>query len=136
MSRTEPRDFPGGVKTVDGVRLGLPALPTLDPGDRPVRHLVVEAVVDRDDLLAFWMNPVDREMEVPVVGIAVERIDGLVFAKTHLPEEHLYRLVGLGGRRLLTLAPAQDPVLHRLRAPPRRLGQVDHFLHLGETARR
>ncbi len=108
----------------------LPALALLDPGDRPVGDLVVEAVVDGDELLGVGVDAVDGEVEVAVLGVAVERVDGLVLAEAHLVEEHGDRLVGLGGRRLLTLSPAQDPVLHGLGAAPGDLGEVDHLLHL------
>ena len=76
------------------------------------------------------VDAVDGEVDVPVVGVAVERIDRLVLAEAHLGEEHPDGLVRLGARRLLTLSPAQDPVLHRLRAAPGDLGEVDHLLHL------
>ena len=50
--------------------------------------------------------------------------------EAHLVEERRDRRVRLGGRGLLSLPPAHDPVLHGLRAAPRDLGQVDHLLHL------
>ena len=76
------------------------------------------------------VDAVDGDMDVAVVGVAVKRIDRLVLPEAHLGEEHPNGLVRLGARRLLTLSPAQDPVLHGLRAATGDLGEVDHLLHL------
>jgi hypothetical protein len=40
-------------------------------------------------------------VDVPDVRVAVQRVDRLVIGEAHLSDEHLDRLVGLGGRRLL-----------------------------------
>jgi hypothetical protein len=53
-----------------------------------------------------------------------------MLAKTHLGEKHPDGLVRLGPRRLLTISPAQDPMLHRLWAATGDLGEIDHRLHL------
>jgi hypothetical protein len=83
-----------------------------------------------DDLLRRGVDAVDGDVDVAVVGVAVERIDRLVVREAHLGKKHPDRLVRLLPRRLLTLSPAHDPVLHRLRAATGDLGQVDHLLHL------
>ena len=90
----------------------------------------VEAVVDGDDLLRRWVDAVDGDVDVPVMGVTVKRIDRLVLPEAHLGEEHPDGLVRLGARRLLTLSPAQDPVLHGLLAAASDLSEVDHLLYL------
>lgn len=76
------------------------------------------------------VDAVDSDVDVAVVGVAVKRIDGLVLAKAHLGEIHPDGLVRLDARRLLTLSPAQDPVLLELRAATGDLGEIDHLLYL------
>jgi hypothetical protein len=62
--------------------------------------------------------------------VAVEGIDDLVPSQTHLVEECGDGLIRLGGRGLLALPPAHDPVLHGLGTASGGLGQVDHLLDL------
>ena len=130
IPRPEPLGATIRAHGVETARFAFPPLSLLDAGDRPVGDLEVEAVVDGDDLLRRGVDAVDGDVDVAVVGVAVKRIDGLVLAEAHLGEEHPDRLVRLGARRLLTLSPAQDPVLHRLRAATGDLGEVDHLLYL------
>src|SRR5450631_2839746 len=67
--------------------LALPALGAFDTSDRPMGDLVVEPAVDGDDRLGLGVDAVDREVEVPVVGVAVEAVEGLVLPQTHLLQE-------------------------------------------------
>jgi hypothetical protein len=130
LPRLDPLGATTQVQGVEPPRFAFPPLTLLDAGDRAVGDLEVEAVVDGDDLLCRGLDAVHCHVDVAVVGVAVKRIDGLVLAEAHLAEKHPDRLVHLGTRRLLTLSPAQDPMLHRLRAPTGDLGQVDHLLDL------
>lgn len=61
----------------------------------------------------------------------MDGVDDLVTAETHFFQEHRDGFVGLGGGWLLSLPPAQDPVLHGLRAAADGLRKVDHLLNLG-----
>ena len=60
------------------MRLARPALAVLNARDRPVRDLVIESLVDGDQPFGLGVDAVDRQVEVPVVGVAVERVDRLV----------------------------------------------------------
>jgi hypothetical protein len=113
---------------VSAASFRLPALRALDARDRPMRHLDVEPTVHRDDPLRVGVNAVDGEVEVVVVRVPVERVDALVSVEPELVQEDSDGLVRLRRRRLLTLPPADDPVLDRLRRTPRGLGEVGHLL--------
>jgi hypothetical protein len=107
-------------------------LVAFDASDRAMGDLVVEAVVHGDDPLRVWVHAVDGEMEVEVavLGVAMEGIDDLMLGEAHLVEEGGDGLVSLRSRGLLSLPPAQDPVVYGLGAAPRCLSEVDHLLHL------
>ena len=106
LPRPEPVDATIRAHGVETTRLAFPPLTLLDASDRAVGYFEVEAVVDGDDLLRRWVDAVDGDMDVPVMGVAVKRIDRLVLPEAHLGEEHPHGLVRLGARRLLTLSPA------------------------------
>jgi hypothetical protein len=91
---------------------------------------VVVTLVRSDELLRLGVDPVEGDVEVPVVGVAVKGVDGLVVRHAHLVEEHPDRLVCLRGRGLLALPPAQDPVLDRPGVAAGDLGEIGHLLDL------
>jgi hypothetical protein len=66
------------------------------------------------DAFGVGVNAVDGQVEVVVVRVAVESVDALVLAEPELVQEDAHGLLCLGGGRLLTLSPADDPVLDRL----------------------
>ena len=79
------------------------------------------------------VDAVDDDVEMGVVGVGVQAVDDLVVPDLHFVEEDVDRLLDLGGRRVLVLAPAEDEVLDRVGAPDAELGQRDH---LGGLCRR
>lgn len=76
-------------------------------------RLVVKAAIDFDDLLGFWMDAANCQVQMNVVGVLVQGVHRLVPDQTHLFEQNTHGLFDLLRRRLLTLTPRHDPVLHR-----------------------
>ena len=92
-----------------------------------MRRLQIETPVRFDRLQRLGMDAIHHQMQVKIVGIGMERIQRLMRPHPEFVEKQIDRLFQLRWSRLLAFPPAQHPVLNRIPAGDRLLGQGDHL---------
>lgn len=92
-----------------------------------MRRLQIETSAGFDHLQRIGMDAIHHQMQVEIVGIGMERIQRLMRPHPEFVEKQVDRRLHLRRGRLLALPPTQHPMLDRILAGDRLLGQGDHF---------
>lgn len=85
-----------------------------DFNDSTMEGVEIEAFVNLDRFIGIWVDTVDDNVDVDVIGIMVGGVDGLMLVHAHFIEGNFDGFVDLFGGWFFMFSPTEDIVVDRI----------------------